>query len=118
MLEPIEAFKIFEIDYLPFVTGSKTAVIAAFIWTLIEDSLQCLGYTDIIAPINACFKERFLLAHYFPSVELDFIREVFLVKFHCDSSTFLKININLAIFVDSNVGQVQTIMSKFLLLQI
>ena len=103
VLESFEALEFFEIDNFAFVTGSESAVIALFIRTLVENGLQGISYADIIAPVDTCFKERFLLAHYLACIELYLVREVFLIKFHCNSSTFLETNINLTIFIDSNV---------------
>ena len=103
VLEPLEVVELFEVDDLPLVRCSETAVIASLIWTLIEDSLQAIGHTHVIAPVDALLEEGLVLADHLAGVEFDVLIEIWLVKFHCYSSALLETDVDLTVLVNANV---------------
>ena len=76
VLEPLEVVELFEVDSLPLVRCSETAVVASLLWTLIEDSLQTIGHTHVIAPVDALLEEGLGLADHLAGVEFDVLIEI------------------------------------------
>ena len=57
MLEALPGFEVFEVDDSAALVfrGGEFEIIAAFIGTLLEDSLKGLCNTDIVPPVDTLF---------------------------------------------------------------
>ena len=111
--------EVLKIDDVSFVRGAELEIVASLIGTLVEDCLEAFSHAYVIAPVGAGLQKWLFLAHnlarvvYYckkvntrkiKSLTLDVVIEIVLVKLDRDPGALLQAEVDLAIFVDSNVG--------------
>jgi len=104
MFEVSKLLQFLDIIDSTVVISSNFKIVSSFVWALIKDISYRWCDSDLIAPIALADLEWLILRHNFARVVLDRFAKIRLVQFYCHPSVFLKVNINLAILVDSNIN--------------
>lgn len=104
MLEVCPLLECLKVNDFALVRSAEFEIVASFVWTLFEHSLERVGNAHRIAPVGCCLQEWFFLAHDLARVVSNRMIEVWLVHFNCDTSSLLQAQIEQTVFVDADVG--------------
>ena len=89
MFKAFEIFEIFKVYNLTFVTSAEPAVVSTFMRAFIKDSLKWISHSDAVSPVNTSLQEWFILWDNLTCIKLAFFIKICLVKFYCNSCSFL-----------------------------